>query len=145
MSRIAAPILLSDQERTTLQTWARARSQAQRVVQRAQIILLAADGVESQVIAPAASRLAAHRATVARTFFGLAHGRIAERRASSGSLPAIPDHKVAAIVEATLHRQPPNATHWSTRLMAKTQGVSEATVRRIWKRAWFEATPHLDV
>jgi len=85
MSRIAAPILLSDQERTTLQTWARARSQAQRVVQRAQIILLAADGVESQVIAPAASRLAAHRATVARTFFGLAHGRIAERRASSGS------------------------------------------------------------
>lgn len=62
-----------------------------------------------------------------------------------GRLPAIPDHKVAAIVEATLHRQPPNATHWSTRLMAKTQGVSEATVRRIWKRAWFEATPHLDV
>jgi len=51
-----------------------------------------------------------------------------------GRLPAIPDHKVAAIVEATLHRQPPNATHWSTRLMAKTQGVSEATVRRIWKR-----------
>jgi len=61
MSRIAAPILLSDQERTTLQTWARARSQAQRVVQRAQIILLAADGVESQVIA---QRLRVSRPTV---------------------------------------------------------------------------------
>ena len=51
MSRIAAPILLSDQERITLRTWARARTQAQRVVQRAQIILLAADGIENQDIA----------------------------------------------------------------------------------------------
>ena len=51
-----------------------------------------------------------------------------------GRIPAIADSKVAAIVEATLHSQPRNATHWSTRLMAKAQGVSEATVRRIWKR-----------
>lgn len=40
--------------------------------------------------------------------------------------------KVAAIVEATLKTRPPAATHWSTRTMAKAQGVSEATVRRIW-------------
>jgi len=51
MSRRAEPILLSDQERATLRTWARARSQPQRLVQRAQIILLAAEGVESQEIA----------------------------------------------------------------------------------------------
>jgi hypothetical protein len=51
MSRRAEAILLTDQERATLQTWARARSQPQRVVQRAKIILLAAEGVESQTIA----------------------------------------------------------------------------------------------
>ncbi|PYV34138.1 MAG: IS630 family transposase, partial [Acidobacteria bacterium] len=47
MSRRAEPILLSDQERATLQTWARARIQPLRVIQRAKIILLAAEGVES--------------------------------------------------------------------------------------------------
>lgn len=41
------------------------------------------------------------------------------------------DH-VAAIVEATLTTRPPAATHWSTRVMANAQGVSEGTVRRIW-------------
>jgi hypothetical protein len=51
MSRRAVAILLSDQERTTLQTWARSRTQPQRLVQRAQIILLAAVGVASQKIA----------------------------------------------------------------------------------------------
>jgi transposase len=40
--------------------------------------------------------------------------------------------KVAAIVDATLSTRPPAATHWSTRLMAKAHGVSEATVRHIW-------------
>src|SRR6266566_5795249 len=106
MSRIAAPILLSDQERTTLQTWARARSQAQRVVQRAQIILLAADGVESQVIA---QRLRVSRPTVQlwrERFLALRTEGLQKDAPRPGRLPAIPDHKVAAIVEATLHRQP---------------------------------------
>jgi len=51
-----------------------------------------------------------------------------------GRIPRISSSEVAAFVEATLHRKPPNATHWSTRTMAKAQGVSEATVRRIWQR-----------
>jgi len=51
MSRRAARILLSDQEQAPLHIWARSRTQPQRVVQRAQIILLAAEGVESQMVA----------------------------------------------------------------------------------------------
>jgi transposase len=134
MSRTAAPILLSDHERSTLQTWARARSQAQRVVQRAQIILLAAGGVESQEIA---RPLRISRATVQlwrERFLALRAEGLQKDAPGPGRIPAIADGKVAAIVEATRHRQPPNATHWSTRLMAQAQGVSEATVRRIWKR-----------
>lgn len=61
MSRRAELILLSEQERATLPRLARARSQPQRLVQRAQIILLAAEGIESQWIA---QRVGASRPTV---------------------------------------------------------------------------------
>ena len=40
-----------------------------------------------------------------------------------------------------MHTTPPAATHWSTRSMAKAQGLSEATIRRIWKR--HNLKPHL--
>jgi transposase len=134
MSRRAESILLSDQEQVILRTWARARSQPQRLVQRAQIILMAAEGVESQQIAHG---LQVSRPTVQlwrERFLALRTAGLEKDAPRPGRLPAISDQKRAAIVEATLHRQPSNATHWSTRLMAKTQGVSEATVRRIWKQ-----------
>ena len=35
-------------------------------------------------------------------------------------------------MEMTLHEKPNNATHWSTRTMARAAGISEASVRRIW-------------
>src|SRR5256712_4123572 len=134
MSRRAEPILLSDQERATLQTWARARIQPLRVIQRAKIILLAAEGVESQEIA--------RQERVSRPTWQLWRGRLLALRTAGlekdaprpGRIPALSARKRAAIVEATLHSQPPNATHCSTRRMAKAQGVSEATVRRIWKQ-----------
>ena len=40
--------------------------------------------------------------------------------------------RVKQIIEATTQSKPPGATHWSTRTMAKAQGVSKATVQRIW-------------
>ncbi len=58
-----------------------------------------------------------------------------------GRLPSIPAEKIAEVVEATLHTKPPNATHWSTRTMAAAQGISEATVWRIWKQ--HNLKPHL--
>jgi hypothetical protein len=49
-----------------------------------------------------------------------------------GRKPSISAERIKAIVEATLHTTPPGATHWSCRTMARTQGVSPATVQRIW-------------
>src|SRR5712664_2554315 len=46
--------------------------------------------------------------------------------------PSISAEKVAAIVHATLRDRPPGETHWSCRTMARAQGVSPATVQRIW-------------
>jgi hypothetical protein len=48
---------------------------------------------------------------------------------------------VRQIVAATIQTKPPHATHWSTRTMANAQGVSEATVRRIWQQ--HQLKPHL--
>ncbi|MDA2914934.1 IS630 family transposase, partial [Acidobacteriia bacterium AH_259_A11_L15] len=56
-------------------------------------------------------------------------------------IPRISIRKVRAVVEATLHQPPPHATHWSTRSMAKAQGLSEATIRRIWRQ--HQLKPHL--
>ena len=131
MSRRAAPILLSDQERATLQTWARARSQPPRLVQRAQIILLAAEGVESQKIA---HQVGTSRPTVQlwrERFLALRAGGLEKDAPRPGRIPPIRDGKRAAIVEATLHTQPPNATHWSTRLMARATGLHHGTIARI--------------
>ena len=53
-------------------------------------------------------------------------------RPGRGRKPSISAEKVAAIVHATLQEKPPGETHWSCRSMAKAQGVSPATVQRIW-------------
>ena len=132
MSRHAPPIVLSADEVTTLETWARSRTLPARVVERAQIVRLAADGVPNQEIA--------HQLGVSRPTVQLWRDRFRALRVAGlekdaprpGRLPRISEAKVRAVIEATLHTTPPAATHWSTRSMAKAQGVSEATVRRIW-------------
>jgi len=141
MSRTAAPIVLSTEERSTLATWSRARRLPLRLVQRAQIIRLAADGVLSQEIA---HRLRVSRPTVQlwrQRFLALRVLGLEKDAPRPGRLPRISVRKMRAVVEATLHTTPPQATHWSTRSMARAQGLSEATIRRIWKR--HNLKPHL--
>ena len=137
----APPILLSSEERSTLAAWARAKTIPQRLVQRARIITMAADGVTSQNIA---QQLDISRPTVQlwrERFLALRVIGLEKDAPRSGRIPSIPDKKVRAVVEATLHTKPSNATHWSTRTMAKVQGLSQATIRRIWKQ--HNLKPHL--
>jgi transposase len=61
-------------------------------------------------------------------------------RLGRGPKPSIPAKKIEAIVHATLHEKPLGETHWSCRSMAKAQGVSPATVQRIWSAR--ELKPH---
>jgi transposase len=67
--------------------------------------------------------------------------RLGKVRKGRGRKPSIPPEKVEAIIEATLHSKPPGETHWSCRSMAKAQGVSPATVQRIWSARGLK--PHL--
>jgi len=112
-----------------------------RLVQRARIVVMAAAGVRSQDIA---RRLRVSRPTVQlwrERFLALRLGGLEKDAPRPGRLPQISARKVRAVVEATLRTKPADATHWSTRSMARAQGISEATVRRIWKR--HRLRPHL--
>jgi len=139
--RIAEPITLSSKERLALDAWATARSLPFRLVQRAQIIRMAADGILNQDIA---QKLRISRPTVQlwrQRFLALRLPGLEKDAPRPGRIPKISPEKISAVVEATLHTTPPNATHWSTRSMAKAQGLSEATIRRIWKQ--YNLKPHL--
>jgi transposase len=84
-----------------------------------------------------AQRLGVSRPTVQlwrERFLALRLPGLAKDAPRPGRLPRISDAKIRAILDATLHTTPPAATHWSTRTMAAAQGVSEATVRRIWRQ-----------
>src|ERR1700674_1704493 len=134
MSRRAASIVLTPDEQPVLDAWARGRSIPARLVQRARIIRMAAQGRWSQDIA---EELNTSRPTVQlwrQRFLALRLAGLEKDAPRPGRVPRISPQKVRAVVEATLHSKPPDATHWSTRTMAKAQGLSEASVRRIWKQ-----------
>jgi len=139
--RTAARILLSPKERSALATWAHGRSIPLRLVQRAQIVQMAADGTPGQHIA---RELGISRPTVQlwrERFLALRLEGLEKDAPRPGRIPSLPDKKVRAVVEATLHTTPPNATHWSVRSMAKAQGISRMAVQRIWKQ--HNLKPHL--
>src|SRR5256884_9666975 len=48
--------------------------------------------------------------------------------------PIFTPEKIRMVVEKTTQEKPPDATHWSTRSMARAMSMSEATVRRIWHK-----------
>jgi transposase len=141
MSRHAVAVVLSPDERATLDTWARSRTLSVRLVQRAQIVQLAADGMANQDIA---ATLDVSRPTVQlwrQRFVAFRLAGLEQDAPRPGRLPRISDARVRAVVQATLRTTPPNATQWSTRTMAAARGLSEATVRRIWQR--HNLKPHL--
>jgi len=141
MSRAAAPLAISGGQREVLETLASSRAAAHRVVQRAWVLLLAADGVSNSEISEVAG---VSRPTVLawRGQFekdGLSgFGEVAKGR---GRKPSISDERVAEIVDLTLHSKPEGETHWSCRSMSKRAGVSPASVQRIWSARGLK--PHL--
>jgi transposase len=139
--KIAPTIVLTNEERTTLTKWSRGRSTPARLVLRAKIVLAAAEGKTNETIA---AELDTSKPTVGRWRSRFARLRAAgiEKDASRpGRKPAISAATVARIVRKTTREKPANATHWSTRSMAKAVGVGKDAVRRIW--AAHGLKPHL--
>jgi len=131
--RTAPPVELSSEQRTALERLARQRSAPARVVERARIVLLAAEGLENKQIARR-MRVTPEKAARWRDRF-LAGGIVALEKDAPrpGRTRTITNRRVKKVVEMTLHQKPARATHWSTRTMAAAAGISEASVRRIWR------------
>lgn len=126
------PLVITDSQREVLAHLARSRTAKHREVQRAKALLLAADGEPNTAIGAhvgvSATTVKSWRERFAVDgLLGL--GVVAAGR---GRKPTISQEQIAEIVRATLHDKPPGETHWSCRSMAAAQGVSPATVQRIW-------------
>ena len=139
IGRPLAPVLLTASERAELERWARRPTTAQGLALRARIVLgAAAERSNTQV----ADELGVTKQTV-----GKWRQRFLERR-TEGLLdeprPGVPrtidDAQVEAVIVRTLESIPADATHWSTRSMAQTCGLSQSTVSRIWRA--FGLQPH---
>jgi transposase len=135
----AVGIALDTAERGELERRARRRKTSRGDALRAEIVLLAADGMTNVAIA---ERLGVSRLTAATWRKRFAAHRLdgLADEARPGAPRRIGDEKIAEVVTATLETMPAAATHWSRRSMAKASGVSASTVHRIWRA--FSLRPH---
>ncbi|MHB8671373.1 MAG: IS630 family transposase [Acidimicrobiales bacterium] len=140
--RPKAPLVLTTDERLTLERLANRRKTAQAMALRARIVMTCAhkDQPTNQQVA---AKLDINQATVGkwrRRFLAeRLDGLFDEPR--PGAPRTITDEMVEKVVVKTLEEKPLDATHWSTRSMAKAMGISDTTVVRIWHA--FGLTPHL--
>ncbi len=138
-SPIAVGVVLSDEERAQLESWARRGKSAQALAQRSRIVLAAAEGLKNTEIA---DRLSLARTTVKKWRLRFAadrlDGLLDEPR--PGRPRTVSDAQVEEVIIKTLETEPKDATHWSTRSMAAEVGLSQTAVSRIWRA--FGLRPH---
>ena len=137
--RPKAKLVVSPPERARLQEWTRRRSTAQALALRARIVLACAEGRDNTDVA---EQLGVTHQTV-----GKWRQRFVERRLDGlldeprpGGPRRISDAKIEDVIVRTLESRPRDATHWSTRSMAKAAGLSQSTISRIWRG--FVLQPH---
>jgi transposase len=135
------PIELTDDERLTLAAWSRRRKTAQALALRSRIVLACGEGWTSGAVA---AELGVSRDMVSKW-----RARFLEKRLAGltdeprpGRPRLISDEQVEQVITATLEQAPAGGdTHWSTRSMARSQGMSQSAVSRIWRA--FGLRPHI--
>jgi|SRR5688572_2771790 len=134
----AVAVVVKAKDRATLESWLRSPTVPQALALRAKIVLASAEG---EAIRPMAERLGVEPKTVTiwrRRY--RAEGVAGLRTRARGGRPrTVTAAKERAVVAATM-RRPKAATHWSARRLAKTVGLSPATVHRIWQK--YGLQPH---
>jgi transposase len=132
---------ISELARETLERWTRRATTAQSLALRARIVLACAGGHSNAAVA-AQLNTTGHTVGKWRERFRQrgVEGLVDEPR--PGAPRTIMDAQVEEVVTKTLEQKPENATHWSTRLMAKEADISQHSVVRIWHA--FGLKPHLE-
>lgn len=134
-------IRLSPEDRVALDGWVADRNTPQKLVWRARIVLMWADGAGVTAIVRATGK-------TKRTAYRwrdryLERGLEGVRRDASrpGRKKPLSAEVIERVVQMTLHEKPPAGTHWSVRKMAKAVGLSHTSIQRIW--ASHGLKPHL--
>jgi transposase len=137
--RPIAPLSLAVEERENLENWARRPTSAQALAQRARIVLECAAGSPNLAVA--------RKLRITPQTVGKWRQRFLERRLDGlldeprpGAPRQVGDAQIERVVRLTLESTPADATHWSTRAMAKRSGLSQSTIGRIWRA--FGLQPH---
>src|SRR5215475_9870962 len=123
---------LTEAEQETLEAWTRRRTSAQALAQRARIVLLCASGKSNSEVAA--------ELKVSQGMVGKWRNRFVAKRGDGlldeprpGAPRKIGDTDVERVITLTLESKPKDATHWSTRGMARRCGLSQSAVSRIWR------------
>src|SRR5712691_7889894 len=135
------PIVLTGEERQVLEGWARRRKTALALALRSRIVLACADG---RSVTEVAAELGTSRATAGKWRSRLLEARLdgLNDEPRPGRSRTITDEQAEKVIAATLEQAPPNGdTHWSTRLMARSAGLNQTAVSRIWRA--FGLKPHI--
>ena len=139
IGRPIPPLVLSPEEDNILDGWSRRRKTAQALAQRARIVLACAKGQSNTSVAA--------ELHVAKPTVGKWRSRFVERRLDGlldeprpGAPRKITDADVERVVTLTLETTPVDASHWSTRSMARRSALSQSTICRIWRA--FALQPH---
>lgn len=133
MPRHATPVVLSESDRQELERWVNAHKTPQQVAQRCRIVLATAKRQQDKEIA---KDMGINYKTVAlwrRRFLTEGPDCLWEVATGRGRKPQLTPDKIEEVINATLQTKPAAATQWSCRTMAEKQGVSKATVNRIWQ------------
>ena len=139
--RVAQDIRLMKKERMTLQRWSQGRRVSVRQSERARMVLLAAEGMSNKEIG---REMGVKAHTVGRWRSRFAELRLAgiEKDLPRGGRPRDQrEQRESEIIRKTTQETPKNATHWSTRTLAKELGVTQSMVHRVWKANGLK--PHL--
>jgi transposase len=130
--RHTEPLLLTDDERRTLDEWARRPTTAQRLAQRSRVVLACAEGLTNRTVS---KRLRVSENSVCkwRERFRVRRLEGLTDEPRPGTPRTITDAAVVDVITRTLEGPPPMATQWSTRSMAEVVGLSKATISRIWQ------------
>jgi transposase len=139
LGRPKAPLVLTDDERAKLQSWANRPTSAQRLALRARIVLACANGLDNKEVAKAL-RITPHTVGKWRARFLEARLEGLADEPRPGAPRSLSDAKVEEVISRTLETKPDNATHWSTRSMAERTGLSQSAIVRIWHA--FGLQPH---
>ncbi len=138
-SPVLPPLVLTGEEREALERWTRRPKTSQALALRARIVLACAEGENNTNVG---SAVGVHRGMVRRW-----RTRFLEKRLDGlldeprpGAPRTISDADVERVIARTLETKPRDATHWSTRSMARELGMSQSAISRIWRA--FSLQPH---